>query len=95
MQTENERTDAKDEHMSDADEEGEEDDNMVFNLDNEWSKVWEQSVWDDKVYKMFHAVRYEAQRNGVEIHLGKLFGICVEKGSELADDDPRRNTSAE
>ena len=47
----------------------------------EWSKLWEQNVWDNSMYKKNHSVRYEAQRNGREIHLGKLFGICVEKGS--------------
>ena len=42
------------------------------------------------MYKNFHAVRYEAQKNGMEIHPGKLFGSCVEKGSELPDDDVRK-----
>ena len=56
----------------------------------EWNKLWDQKVWDSNMYKHFHAVRYEAQKNGVEIHLGKLFGICVEKGSELSGDDVRK-----
>ena len=32
----------------------------------------------------------DAKKNGREIHIGKLFGLCVEKGSELPDDDPRK-----
>ena len=58
--------------------------------DTEWGKLWDQNVWDGSIYKNFNAVRYEAQRNGAVIHLGKLFGICVQKGSELPDDDPRK-----
>ena len=47
--------------------------------DTEWSKLWDQRVWDETQHNNFHAVRYEAQNQGKEIHLGKLFGICVEK----------------
>ena len=61
----------------------------------EWDKLWDQKVWDSSMYKQINAVRYEAQKNGTEIHLGKLFGICVEKGSELPDDDIRKNISIE
>ena len=32
----------------------------------------------------------EARRSGKYVHLGKLFGICVEKGSELPDGDSRK-----
>ena len=33
--------------------------------------------WDDVVVS--------ARKQGITIHIGHLFGICVEKGSELAD----------
>ena len=32
---------------------------------------------------------YEAQQAGKYIHIGKLFGVCIEKGSELPDNDER------
>ena len=33
---------------------------------------------------------HEAKHAGKYIHIGKLFGICVEKGSELPDGDERK-----
>ena len=58
--------------------------------DTEWSKLWDQNVWDSSLFKNYNNVRYEAQRLGKDIHIGKLFGLCVEKGSELPDDDIRK-----
>ena len=58
--------------------------------DKEWSKLWVQEVWDEKVVKGWDTVIWEAQEANKYIHIGKLFGICVEKGSELADDDERK-----
>ena len=33
---------------------------------------------------------YEAKSAGKYIHIGKLLGLCVEKGSELPDGDERK-----
>ena len=33
---------------------------------------------------------YSQRRTGKDVHLGRLFGIMVEKGSELNEDDPLR-----
>ena len=38
--------------------------------------------WDD--------VRAEAKRKGKKVHVGKVFEICVEKGSELPKGNPLR-----
>ena len=37
----------------------------------EWSKLWDQKVWDDSMFKSYNNVRYEAQRAGRDIHIGK------------------------
>ena len=58
--------------------------------DKEWSKLWSQKVWDETIVKGWDTVVWEAQMANKYIHIGKLFGICVEKGSELADDDERK-----
>ena len=58
--------------------------------DSEWDKLWSQHVWDHTTIKSYHNVMYEARCAGKYIHLGALFGICVEKGSELPDGDPRK-----
>ena len=59
-------------------------------MDTEWGKLWGQKVWDATIFKNYHQVMYEAKMAGKYIHIGKLFGICVQKGSELPDDDPRK-----
>lgn len=58
--------------------------------DKEWSKLWSQKVWDENIVKGWDNVMWEAQLANKYIHIGKLFGICVEKGSELQDDDERK-----
>ena len=61
--------------------------------DTEWSKLWGQNVWDTSCYKNTHQVMNEAKSAGAYIHIGKIFGLCVQKGSELPDDNIRKNTS--
>lgn len=58
--------------------------------DKEWSKLWVQEVWGGKVVEGWDTVVWEAQMANKYIHIGKLFGICVEEGSELADGDERK-----
>ena len=57
---------------------------------SEWSKLWDQKVWGSTTFKNYHQVTYEAKNAGKYIHIRKLFGICVEKGSELPDGDERK-----
>ena len=58
--------------------------------DKEWDKLWEQGVFDATCCESWGVVQYEAQRAGKDIHMGQLFGICTEKGSELPDGDERK-----
>ena len=55
--------------------------------DEEWSKLWSQKVWDESIVKSWGTVCWEAAAAGKFIRIGKLFGLCVEKGSELQGDD--------
>jgi len=40
--------------------------------------------------KEWSAVSAEARRHDKTVHIGRIFGICVEKSSELPKGDPRR-----
>ena len=58
--------------------------------DKEWGKLWGQAVWDSSVVRGWNEVARSARINDEEVHLGRLFGICVEKGSELPEGDANR-----
>ena len=60
---------------------------VVSTRNTEWHKLWDQHVWDHTLYKNYHQVMYEAKMVGKYIRIGKRFGLCVEKGSELPDGD--------
>lgn len=47
-------------------------------------------MWGPSVVKSWNQVANEASRAGKYVHLGKLFGIRVEKVSELDDEDERK-----
>eukprot|EP00974_Lingulodinium_polyedra_P053542 5145948-Lingulodinium_polyedra.AAC.1 len=59
-------------------------------MKSEWKRLWDKSVWDHRGVREWSEVAREAQRKGVTVHSGRLFGICVQKGSKLPDDDPRK-----
>ena len=58
--------------------------------DAEWDKLRKRKVWGETYIVDYEKTINEAQKLGKYIHIGKLFGICVERGSELPEDDPRR-----
>ena len=59
-------------------------------LDVEWVKLESKPAWlYDKVQEWQH-VSEEAVRTGTKIHVGKVFELCVEKGSELPKGSPLR-----
>ena len=58
--------------------------------DKEWSKLWGQKVWDKDSVKGWKQVASDAREEGRYLHIGKLFGLCVEKGSELPLGHPSR-----
>jgi hypothetical protein len=53
----------------------------------EWGRLRAKRVWDIASVREWNNVAAEARREGKEIHVGRLFGICVEKGSELPNGD--------
>ena len=59
-------------------------------MKKEWGRLWEKKVWDHDGVREWSDVAREAAQQGREIHMGRLFGLCVQKGSELPDGDERK-----
>ena len=56
----------------------------------EWDRLRSKVVWDENIVREWSDVAKEAQDAGVEVNFGYLFGICVEKNSELPPGHPKR-----
>ncbi len=56
----------------------------------EWDRLRKKKVWDERVIREWADVARDARKNGTEVHMGYLFGICVEKNSELRAGHPSR-----
>ena len=54
-------------------------------MKKEWDRLRSKYVWDEDHPREWDDVRSEARRGGYTVHLGYIFGICVEKNSELAE----------
>ena len=52
-------------------------------LDVEWDKLMKKKAWDMGSVREWKSVSDEAKKKGKKVHVGKVFEICVEKGSEL------------
>ena len=50
---------------------------------DEYDKLLMQGAWKMTGVKEWHDVRTQARALGEKIHVGRIFAICVEKGSEL------------
>ena len=59
-------------------------------LKKEWTRLEKLGTWDTHKVKEWRDVANIAKRQGVTVHVGKIFDICVEKGSELPIGDPAR-----
>ena len=59
-------------------------------LDVEWDKLIKKKAWDMASVREWNDVSAEAKKKGKKAHVGKVFEICVEKGSELPPNDPLR-----
>ena len=59
-------------------------------LDVEWNKLMVKKAWDMGSVREWKDVSDEAIEKGKKVHVGKVFEICVEKGSELPKGDPQR-----
>ena len=56
----------------------------------EWDKLTKIKTWDESRVREYSDVAAEARRTKTKTHFGRLLEICVEKGSELEQDDPNR-----
>ncbi len=52
-------------------------------VDKEWQRLRDQDVWDEENPRGLWDVIAEAKRLNRQMHIGRLFDICVEKSSEL------------
>ena len=59
-------------------------------LIKEWTGHRESGVYGFKVVKEYDNVVKEAKDKGVEVHMARVHGICVEKNYQLKEEDPRR-----
>ena len=63
-------------------------------LEKEWTRLRSidggNGCWDEKEVREWSDVVKEANANGKTVHVGSIFEICVEKGSELQRSDPNR-----
>ena len=59
-------------------------------LDKEWNNLTSKGAWDYSTVREWDDVSREAIKNKTKVHVGKIFEICVEKGSKLPQGDPMR-----
>ena len=59
-------------------------------LGKEWTRLRDIKTWDETIVRERRSVEAEARRKGLTMHFGRIFAICVEKGSELPESDPSR-----
>jgi hypothetical protein len=60
-------------------------------LDVEWNKLVTVNVWDQSQAFEWSDIAHKARTAQQTVHVGRLFEICVEKGSELPAGNPGRN----
>jgi hypothetical protein len=59
-------------------------------LDQEWHKLVAAKVWDEAKAYEWSTLARDARETGETIHVGRVFELCTEKGSELPAGDPGR-----
>lgn len=64
--------------------------NAMTAMNMEWGNLRAKGVWDPSWIRDWNGVAHTAQKDGMKIHLARISGIMVEKGSELPDNDPLR-----
>ncbi|MFM7979370.1 MAG: hypothetical protein ACKPKO_08655, partial [Candidatus Fonsibacter sp.] len=52
-------------------------------MKKELDRLRSKHVWDEDHPRDWDEVRFDARRGGYTVHMGYLFGICVEKNAEL------------
>ena len=61
-------------------------------MEKEWKRLWDKKVWDAASVREWSDVAAEARRSKVDVRMGRLFGIMVEKAAELPEGGPRRKS---
>ena len=56
----------------------------------EWDRLRSEVVWDESSVREWKDVARKATNDGVEVHFGYLFALCVGKNSELPEGRPKR-----
>ena len=59
-------------------------------IDVEWHNLESKGAWDYNTVREWSQVVKEAKGKSEKVHVGKIFEICVEKGSELQKGNPLR-----
>ena len=54
-------------------------------LDIEWNKLVKKTAWMYDTVREWGEISGKAKKSGKKVHIGKVFEICVEKGSELPE----------
>jgi len=59
-------------------------------LQKEWDRLRAAGCWDESRVREWSDVAAYARKSGQTAHMGRVFALCVEKGSELPTNDPGR-----
>ena len=57
-------------------------------MDKEWKKLTDKGCWLEDKVREFPDVQREAQHQKRKMHIGRIFEICSQKGSELPEGHP-------
>ena len=58
--------------------------------DDEWGKLLRRETWDPSSVQEWDFICQRSKKSGVRVHVARIFEICVVKGAELSDSDPRK-----
>ena len=67
-----------------------EDPDAKASMRNEWLGQHKQGVYDFSIVRDYDDVVAEAKREGKEVHMARVHGICVEKNYQLPKGSPGR-----
>ena len=59
-------------------------------IEAEWKKLFDKQVFDMESVKPWREIAIKARRERRVVHMGRAFGIMVEKNHQLDESDPRR-----
>ena len=59
-------------------------------LAKEWNRLRKINTWNEDLVREWSDVAADARQSGTKVHVGRIFDICVERGSELQRGDPAR-----